>query len=148
MTQEELDVTIAELIIVQEKPKSTGNSHKRKQWENRRNWRLCTMGKTCKLGYVKVCPVAKQKSLGYMRSSVCWECVCYWHGFSSPWGIYMGWVSYDCDRQRYRKFSYNCTGFRRELNRLIRRCTKRTDKDDIGNYSYYKKMFEYQWKCV
>lgn len=85
MTQEELDATIAELIIAQEKPKSTGNSHRRKQWENRCNWHLCTMGKTCKLGYVKVCPIAKQKSSsGYMRSSVCWECVCCWHGFSSP----------------------------------------------------------------
>lgn len=30
MTQEELDAAIAELIIPQEKPQSTGNSHKRK----------------------------------------------------------------------------------------------------------------------
>ena len=142
MTQEELDATIAELIIVQEKPKSTGNSHRRKQWENRRNWRLCTLGKSCKMAYVKICPIAKIKNF---VSSLCWDCIC---ELSSPWGIFMGWVSYDCYGQRYRKFSYNCTGFRRKLNRLIRRRTKRTDKDDIGNYSYYKKMFEYQWKCV
>ena len=142
MTQEELDATIADLIIVQEKPKSTGNSHKRKQWENRRNWHLCTIGKSCKMAYVKICPIAKIKDFD---NPLCWDCIC---ELSSPWGIYMGWVSYDCDGSRYRKFSYNCTGFRRELNRLIRRRTKRTDKDDIGNYSYYKKMFEYQWKCV
>ena len=142
MTQEELDATIAELIIMQEKPKSTGNSHKRKQWENRRNWRLCTVGKSCKMAYVKICPIAKIKDFD---SPLCWDCIC---ELSSPWGIYMGWVSYDCEEQRYRKFSYNCTGFRRKLNRFIRRRTKRTDKDDIWNYSYYKKMFEYQWKCV
>ena len=35
VTIEELEATIAELIIPQEKAKSTGNSHKRKQWENR-----------------------------------------------------------------------------------------------------------------
>ena len=149
MTQEELDATIADLIIVQEKPKSTGNSHKRKQWENRRYWHLCTMGKTCKLGYVKICLIAKQKSSsGYMRSSVCWECVCCWHGFSSPWGI-MGGVGYSCDSgTHYKKFSNKCPEFRRELNRLIRRRTKRTDKDDIGNYGYYRKIFDYEWGCV
>ena len=75
MTQEELDMTIAELIITQEKLKSTENSYKCKQWENRRNWHLCTMRKTCKLAYVKFCPTAKQKSSGYMRGSVCWKCV-------------------------------------------------------------------------
>ena len=147
MTQEELDATIAELIVPQEKPKSTGNSHKRKQWENRRNWRLCTIGKSCKMAYVKICPMAKIKSPNFRRfkSPLCGDCIC---NLSSPWGIYMGWVSYDCDRSRYRKFSYNCTGFRRELNRLIRRRTKRTDKDDIGNYSYYRKIFDYVWGCV
>ena len=39
MTQEELNKMIDEIIIPQEKPKSTGNSHKRKQWENRKYWR-------------------------------------------------------------------------------------------------------------
>ena len=148
MTQEELDTTIAELIIMQEKPKSTGNSHKRKQWENRRNWRLCTIGKSCKMAYVKICPIAKIKNprFGYIKSPLCDDCICN-HGLDSPWGI-MGWVSYSCDKVRYKKFSYNCTGFRRELNRLVRRHTKRVDKYDIGNYSYYRKMFEYEWDCV
>lgn len=53
MTKEELDMVIAEIIIPAEKPKSTGNSHKRKQWENRRNWRLCTIGESCKFGSLK-----------------------------------------------------------------------------------------------
>ena len=126
MTPEELNVMIKELIIPQEKPKSTGNSHRRKQWENRRNWRLCTIGKSCKVAYVKVCPLAKIKAPNFRR-------------FKSSLG-----VSYDCDKLRYIKFSYNCTGFRRSLNRLIRR----TCKGDIGNYSYYKKIFEYKWECV
>lgn len=53
MTQDELDVAIDKVIIVQNKPKSTGNSHKRKQWENRLNWRRCTIRQTCKLGSLK-----------------------------------------------------------------------------------------------
>ena len=53
MTQDELDAVIAELIIVQKKTKGTGNSHKRKQWENRRNWRCCTIRQTCKLGSLR-----------------------------------------------------------------------------------------------
>ena len=145
MTVEELDAAIAEIIIPQEKPKSTGNSHKRKQWENRRNWRLCTIGKSCKLGYIKICPIAKIKApkFRFSKSPRCDDCICNYK-LESPWGIYMGWVSYDCDRRRYRKFSYNCTEFRRELNRRLRR----TFKGEIGNYSYYRKIFEYQWECV
>ena len=45
MTQKELDATITYLIIVQEKPKSTGNSYRRKQWENRRNMASVYNGK-------------------------------------------------------------------------------------------------------
>ena len=142
MTPEELNVMIKELIIPQEKPKSTGNSHRRKQWENRRNWRLCTIGKSCKVAYVKVCPLAKIKAPSFRRfkSSLCIDCI---FDLSSTWGGFCG-VSYDCDKLRYIKFSYNCTGFRRELNRRLRR----TCKGDIGNYSYYKKIFEYKWECV
>ena len=143
MTVKELDAAIAEIIIPQEKPKSTGNSHKRKQWENRRNWRLCTIGRSCKMAYVKVCPIAKIKSSNFRRcykSPLCGDCIC---DLSSSWGFMVG-ISYDCDRRRYIKYSYNCTGFRRELNRRLRR----TVKGEIGNYSYYKKIFEYQWECV
>ena len=53
MTQEELNKAISEIVIPTEKPKSTGNSHRRKQWENRRYWWQCTVGKTCKLGSLK-----------------------------------------------------------------------------------------------
>ena len=138
MTNEELNLQIEKIILPQEKPKSTGNSHRRKQWENRRNWRLCTIGKSCKVAYVKVYPLAKIKAPNFRRfkSSLCIDCIC---DLSSPWG-FCG-VSYDCDKLRYIKFSYNCTGFRRALNRLIRR----TCKGEIGNYSYYKKIFEYKW---
>lgn len=145
MTKKELDLLIKEIIIPQEKPKSTGNSHKRKQWENRRNWRLCTIGKSCKLGYIKICPLAKIKSPKFIfsKSWLCDDCICYC-GLESAWGMFMGGLSYDCDRMHYRKFSYNCTEFRKELNRRLRR----TFNGDIGNYSYYKKIFEYQWECV
>ena len=147
MTTEELDELIKAIIIPQEKPKSTGNSHNRKQWENRRNWRLCTIGKSCKMAYVKVCPLAKIKTPHFRRfkSPLCGDCIC---NLSSPWGMFMGWVSYDCDRMQYKKFSYNCTGFRRYLNRLIRRRTNNIENYDIGNYSFYKKIFEYKWACV
>ena len=53
MTLEELDVAIAEIIIPQEKPKNTGNSHRRKQWENEKYWHLCTKWKSCKVGKAK-----------------------------------------------------------------------------------------------
>ena len=53
MTQENLDGLITELIVLEEKPKSTGNSHKRKRWEKQKYWHLCTIGKSCKLGSLK-----------------------------------------------------------------------------------------------
>lgn len=143
MTTEELDLAVAEIIIPQEKPKSTGNSHKRKQWENRRNWRICTIGKSCKLGYLKICPIAKQKSskLNMDKSSVCWHCVCWCHRtcgkawlLVTPW--FMGATHYSCRRTRYEKWSYNDKGLRIELNRRIRR----TCSGDIGNYNYYMCM--------
>ena len=145
MTTEKLDALIKEIIIPQEKPPSTGNSHKRKQWENRRNWRLCTIGKSCKMAYVKICPLAKIKTPHFRRfkSPLCVDCIC---DLSSR-GMF-GFIDYDCDRMQYKKFSYNCTGFRRYLNRLIRRRTNNIEKYDIGNYSFYKKNFEYKWACV
>lgn len=144
MTSEKLDAAIAEIIIPQEKSKSKGNSHKRKQWENRQNWRHCTIGKSCKLGYIKICPIAKMKApkFRFSKSPLCDDCICN-YGLASSWSFMVG-VSYDCDSRRYKKYSYNCTGFRRELNRRFRR----TVKGEIGNYSYYRKIFEYQWECV
>ena len=144
LTQEELYTTLAELIIMQEKPKSTGNSHKRKQWENRRNWRLCTMGMSCKMGYVKICPIANMKPFKrkVAKSLICRDCCV---NLRSPWGIIMGGVIYWCDHDtHYKRVSYNCKGLRVELNRRLRR----TCKGEIGNYGYYRKMFEYQWECV
>ena len=69
MTDEELNAAIAEIIIPQEKPKSTGNSHRRKQWENEKYWYLCTKRKSCKLGKVKICELVGR---GYNK--ICEDC--------------------------------------------------------------------------
>ena len=53
MTPDELDAAIAEIVTQQLKPRSTQNSHIRKKWEKRRIWRLCIVGKSCKLGAYK-----------------------------------------------------------------------------------------------
>ena len=53
MTPDELDTAIAEIVTQQLKPRRTQNSHIRKEWEKRRIWRLCTVGKSCKLGAYK-----------------------------------------------------------------------------------------------
>ncbi len=142
MTQEELDAAIADLIVAQDKPKNTGNSHKRKQWENRRNWQLCTIGRTCKTGYAKICPLAKQKpaTRNVYKSWLCWECCVDLHSYWRMSGVF-----YSCDSDtHYKRFSYNCKGLRVAFNRLFRR----TFKGDIGNFGYYRKIFDYAWECI
>ena len=142
MTHDEFDTVIAELIIPQEKTRSTGNSHRRKQWENQRYWRLCTMGMSCKLSYVKVCPIAKQVPLKHhIKSPTCWDCVCY--GFSSP--LIMGGVGYCCAfGTYYKRWSNNRKWLRVAFNRRFRR----NFKGDVGNYGYYRRVFDYEWECV
>lgn len=147
MTAEKLDAAIKEIVLLKEKSKSTGNSHSRKQWENRRNWRLCTIGKSCKIGWVKICSIAKQKPLKHriIKSQICKECI-FWCGRRLQ--LYsagkMGKVYYWCDTgTHYGRYSHNCKELRIEINRRIRRY-----KGEIGNNSYYRKMFEYKWDCV
>lgn len=130
MTQEEFDATIAKLIIPQEKPRSTGNSHRRKQWEQRRNWRLCTVGESCKLGVIKSC---KED----YWSPCCEKCYGRW-GLSSHGrgGVY----TRDC-KGRYRKFS--SSNFDSKTRKVIKRLECRTPrrfKGEISNGSEYKRL--------
>ena len=141
MTQEELDAAIRKIILPQSKPRSTQNSHRRKQWENRRYWHLCTMSKSCKLGYVKICPIARQKPFGrnILKSSICLDCCCYGE-IRTPWGCMAG-ISCSCDTiSYYRRFSNKCQRLKYFNNRWVRR-----HRGEIGNYGYYKKMFEYEY---
>ena len=137
LTQAELDLAISEIIVAQEKPRSTQNSHRRKQWENRRNWRLCTVSESCKLGVVKNC--SHKKNYNYFAPP-CENC-CGQFGLSS-FGRLGGVYTLDCN-SRYKKFSYNCKILRDYLNRYVRYF-----KGEIGNYGYYRKMFDYLWGCV
>ena len=93
MTQEELNKMIDEIIIPQEKTKSTGNSHKRKQWENRKYWRLCTIGKSCKIGKIKTCEAAKIKkyNTGKIVNPLCVDCT-YWSNLRYSWSLGMAGV--------------------------------------------------------
>ena len=132
MTAEELDAAIAEIIILQEKPKSTQNSHRRKQWENKKYWRFCTVGDSCKLGRFK------DKFKNFTEDDL------EWYERLSSKCFRLVWIVYDFNRCYYKKYSYNKKKFRIDLNRRIRR----TYKGEIGNYSYYKKIFEYHWRCI
>lgn len=145
MTEEELDAAIAEIIIPQEKPRSTQNSHRRKQWENRRYWHLCTVGESCKIGVIKSCKIARQKKaeLNRDRIPICRDCYGYFGLFSI--GRMGGIYNHDCNTH-YRKFSYKHTGYRRCVNRWFRRYESNIE-NEIGNYGYYKKIFEYKWDC-
>lgn len=141
MTLEELNAAMAEIIIPQEKPKSTGNSHRRKQWENKKYWHLCTKWKSCKLGKVKHCElVGKEKNTGrYNR--LCEDCFCFLH--EPRFSIGLAGVFFDCDSDRFRRYSYNSKILRNYSNRAVRRY-----KDEIAEGSMYRKIFEYAYSCV
>ena len=130
MTQEELDDLIAELIVVQDKPRSTGNSHERKQWENQSYWRLCTVGESCKIGVIKSCRE------NYW-SPCCKQCYGRW-GLASygKGGVYTRYC-----KGRYRKFS--SSNFDNKTLKAIKRVERRTPrrfKGDISNGSEYKRL--------
>ena len=130
MTQEELDDLIAELIVVQDKPRSTGNSHERKQWENQRYWRLCTVGESCKIGVIKSCRE------NYW-SPCCKQCYGRW-GLASygKGGVYTRYC-----KGRYRKFS--SSNFDNKTLKAIKRVECRTPrrfKGDISNGAEYKRL--------
>ena len=130
MTQEELDDLIAELIVAQDKSRSTGNSHYRKQWENQRYWRLCTVGESCKIGVIKSCRE------NYW-SSCCKQCYGRW-GLASygKGGVYTRYC-----KGRYRKFS--SSNFDTKTLKAIKRVERRTPrrfKGDISNGAEYKRL--------
>ncbi len=136
MTVEELDAAIAETIIPQEKPRSTQNSHRRKQWENRRHWRICTVGQSCKIGGQKdydEC-YALYEACNY-RGAWLLYLTCCWGG--------LGRISYNNERHHFVRYSYNVKGLRREAERKLRRY-----KGEIVNGSMYKRIFDYQWSCI
>ncbi|MBQ6006344.1 MAG: hypothetical protein IJT57_05060 [Selenomonadaceae bacterium] len=130
MTLDELDATIAEVIIPQLRPRSTQNSFRRKQWENQRIWRLCTAGKSCKLGaYKQIFNDGKNhEDLEYFSLES------YYRGiagmFRSKWS------------SRVREYSYNKKFIRRYANRHVRHYS-----GEIGNHSFYRKIFDYEWEC-
>lgn len=135
MTLKELDVAIAEIIIPQVKPKNTGNSHRRKQWENEKYWHLCTKWKSCKVSKVKNCELVGK---GY--NSLCRDCFCFLNG--ARFGMGLAGIFFDCDSGRFKTYSCNSKILRNYGNRAVRRY-----KDDIGNFSYYKKIFDYYYNC-
>jgi len=144
MTLEEMNFAIAEKIIPQEKPKSTGNSHRRKQRENKKNWHWCTKWKSCKVGKAKKCElVGKIDRKIYYKS--CEDCFCFWE--NPRFYNRLAGVSFDCLTGRFEKYSYNSTSRRRWVNRWVRRYVNNVE-NELGNYGYYRKIFEYAWDCV
>lgn len=139
MTLEELNATIAEIIIPQEKPKSTGNSHRRKQWENKKYWHLCTKQKSCKLGKVKNCELVGKIDKKIVHP-LCDDCFCFLNGARFSMGL--AGIFFDCDSGRFKKYSCNSKILRKYSNRAVQRY-----KDEIGNFSYYKKIFDYVYSC-
>ena len=136
MTQKELDEVIAELIIPQKKAKSTGNSHKRKQWENQRNWRRCTVGQTCKIGGLN--------DYGEL------------YKFYDRFPEFTGWLTfpesldtgglshmtYDEDKHHFTWHSYHSKYHRKTAARHVRKY-----KGEIANGSMYRKIYDYVYAC-
>lgn len=134
MTQEELDATIAELIIPQAKPKSTGNSHKRKQWEKQRYWRLCTIGESCKFGSLKD-----------------YEELCkFYDSFPHSFGLFhhaawcggLSYLNYDEDKHQFTWYSYHSKYARKTAARHVRKY-----KGEIVDDSMYRKIYDYVYEC-
>ena len=128
MTPEELDAAIAQVIIPQLKPRRKQNSYSRKAWENRRIWRLCTVGKSCKLG--------AYKSLfndGEPHEDL--------PDFSSYYGGIAG-IFHSCLSSRVVEYSHNKKFVRHWANKRVRRYD-----GEVGNHSFYRKIFDYAWEC-
>ena len=135
MTSEEMNLAIAEMIIPQEKPKSTGNSHRRKQWENKKYWHLCTKWKSCKVGKVKNCELVGKIDRKIVHT-LCDDC------FGAEFTMGLAGICFDCNSGRFKKYSCNSKDLRDYGNRKVRRYKK-----EIGNFSCYKKIFDYFYSC-
>lgn len=136
MTEDELTAEIEKIIIFQEKSRRTQNSHRRKQWENKKYWRLCTKQKSCKLGKIKICELVGKidKKIVHPR---CADCFCNPRRFNRLAGI-----RFDCNTGRFKKYSYHNKFVRFFAKRAVRQY-----KGDIGNFSFYRKIFDYEWDC-
>ena len=133
LTQKELDELIAELIIPEEKPKSTSNSHKRKQWENQKYWRLCTIGETCKLGSPK----------DYEELCKFYDKFPHWISCSADWCCGLSYLNYDEDKHHFTWYSYHSKYHRKTAARHVRRY-----KGDIANGGMYRKIYDYFYCCI
>lgn len=133
MTQDELDAAIAEVIIIQDKPKSTGNSHKRKQWENRRYWRLCTIGETCKFGSPK----------DYEKLCNFYDKFPHWISCSASWCCGLSYLNYGEDKHHFTWYSYHSKYHRKTAARHIRKY-----KGEISNGGMYRKIYDYYQCCI
>ena len=130
MTAEELDEAIAQVVTVQLKPHRKQNSCSRKAWENRRIWRLCTVGKSCKLGAYKSLfnDGKRHEDLRRVRFHS------YYRGLA---GIFRS-----CRAARVVEYSYNKKFIRHWANKRVRHYG-----GEVGNHSFYRKIFDYQWEC-
>lgn len=134
VTQGELDEVIAELIIPQKKPKSTDNSHKRKQWEKQRYWRLCTIGESCKLGSLK--------DFGELYEF--YDSFNHWirrFQWLSSYGRMAGY-HYIVEENYFRKWSCNRKWLRKYAQRRVRRY-----RGEIADGCMYRKIYDYVWEC-
>ena len=136
MTQDELDAAIAEVIITQDKPKSTGNSHKRKQWENCRNWRRCTVSQTCKLGSLK-----DYEEL-YKFYDIFPRCLS-WLTFPQSLDTGLSSLNYDEEKYQFTWHSYHSKYHRKTAARHVRKY-----RDEIADGSMYRKIYDYCQCCI
>ena len=135
MTQEELEAAIAELIIPQEKAKSTGNSHRRKQWENQRYWRRCTIRQTCKLGSLRD---YEELYKFYDRFPQCIG----WLTFPQSLDTGLSSLTYDEVKHQFTWHSYHSKYCRKTAARHVRKY-----KGEITNGSMYRKIYDYVYAC-
>lgn len=136
MMPEEINTLISEVIIAQEKPPSTGNSHSRKQWENQRNWRRCTIQQTCKLGSLK----------DYEELYKFYDRFNQWLG----WVNYLqsedrklSYITYEVKKHQFKWVSYHSKYHRKTAGRHVRRY-----KGEIANGGMYRKIYDYCQCCI
>ena len=136
MTQEKLDALISEVIIPQEKPSNTRNSHHRKQWENRRNWRRCTIRQTCKLGNLK----DYEKLYQFYNKFNQWLD---WISYLQSSDGRLSHITYEVKKHKFKWVSYNSKYHRKTAARRVRRY-----KGEITNGGMYKKIYDYFQSCI
>ena len=136
MTQDELDAAIAEVVIIQDKPKSTGNSHKRKQWENRRNWRRCTIRQTCKLGSLKDYEELYKFYDRFPQFTG-------WLTFPQSLDTGLSSLTYDEEKHQFTWHSYHSKYHRKTAARHVRKY-----KGEIANGGMYRKIYDYYQCCI